>query len=72
MPIADAIRHAIKLFEPRLVNVTVKFAFPPGREQHAILAIHGDMRQGKSVKHVFFELAASGRGTVEARALELD
>ncbi|KLU24052.1 type VI secretion system lysozyme [Caballeronia mineralivorans PML1(12)] len=70
--IADAIRHAIKLFEPRLVNVTVEFAFPPGREQHAILAIDGDMRQGKSVEHVFFELATSGSGTVETRPLELD
>lgn len=71
---ANAIRHAIKLFEPRLANVTVTFEFPPGREDRAVLAIHGDMRQGKSVEHVFFELVsgADGSGAVETRALELD
>ncbi|MGA7811348.1 type VI secretion system baseplate subunit TssE [Caballeronia sp.] len=69
--IAAAIRHAITLFEPRLVNVTVTFAFPSGQDQPPVLAIGGDMRQGKSVEHVFFELAANGSGILDTRSLEL-
>jgi type VI secretion system protein ImpF len=70
--IAAAIRHAITLFEPRLVNIDVKFVFPAGREHDPILAIGGDIRQGKSVEHVFFELATRGDDVVVTPGPELN
>ena len=58
--IAAAIRHAIQLFEPRLTNVTVSFAFPADRAPDAVLLIGGEIREGTGVGHVAFELASSG------------
>ncbi|MDG0024619.1 type VI secretion system baseplate subunit TssE [Trinickia sp. Y13] len=56
--ILAAVRHAIALFEPRLVNVNVKFAFRGDNSRDAVLVVEGDIRVERSVDHVFFELAA--------------
>ena len=68
--IAAAIRHAIQLFEPRLTNVTVSFAFPSDRAPDAILLIGGQIREGTGVDHVAFELAPSGHYTADPRWVE--
>ncbi|SAL24375.1 type VI secretion protein [Caballeronia udeis] len=68
--IAEAIRHAIALFEPRLTNVTVGFAFPADREPGVILLIGGQMREGTGVDHVAFELASAGHHTADPRWVE--
>lgn len=64
--IAASIARAISLFEPRLVNVGVAFAFPAAHAQRAILTISAQMRAGQSVTHVAFELAANGHTLVAA------
>lgn len=58
-----AVRRAIALFEPRLVNVVVKFAFRGKDSRDAMLVVEGDMRVERSVEHVFFELAAGVRAS---------
>lgn len=65
--IAAAIQHAIVLFEPRLKNVTVSFAFPAERAPDAVLLIGGELRAGNGVDHVAFELAPSGHHTADPR-----
>lgn len=57
---AAAVARAISLFEPRLSDVTVTFAFPAGHAQRATLTVAGQMRGGLGVAHVAFELAANG------------
>ncbi|ADG19375.1 type VI secretion system lysozyme-related protein [Paraburkholderia atlantica] len=64
--IAAAIGRAISLFEPRLANVEVAFAFSAAHAQRAILTISAQMRAGQSVTHVAFELAANGHTLVAA------
>jgi type VI secretion system protein ImpF len=64
--IAAAIARAIALFEPRLVDVKVGFAFPAASAGRAILTINAQMRAGQSVTHVAFELAANGHTLVAA------
>jgi type VI secretion system protein ImpF len=64
--IAAVVRRAIELFEPRLANVTVTFAFPPDRSD-ALLVIDGRLREATGVGHVAFQLAASGDGYTDAR-----
>ena len=56
--ILAAVRRAIALFEPRLVNVVVKFGFKDERSRDAVLIVEGDIRVERSVEHVFFEMAA--------------
>ncbi|MGN6086174.1 type VI secretion system baseplate subunit TssE [Trinickia sp.] len=56
--ILAAVRRAIALFEPRLVNVAVKFGFKDETSREAVLVVEGDIRVERSVEHVFFELAA--------------
>ncbi|MGG1947619.1 type VI secretion system baseplate subunit TssE [Trinickia sp. NRRL B-1857] len=56
--ILAAVRRAIALFEPRLVNVAVKFGFKDEMSRDAVLIVEGDIRVERSVEHVFFELAA--------------
>lgn len=56
--ILAAVHRAIGLFEPRLVNVAVKFDFQGKQGRDAVLVVEGDMRVERSVEHVFFELAA--------------
>jgi type VI secretion system protein ImpF len=56
--ILAAVRRSIALFEPRLVNVGVKFAFRSDSSREAVLVVEGDIRVERSVEHVFFELAA--------------
>ncbi len=56
--ILAAVRRAIALFEPRLVNVAVKFGFQGETTRDAVLVVEGDIRVEQSVEHVFFELAA--------------
>ena len=56
--ILAAVRRAIALFEPRLVNVVVKFDFREKAGRDAVLVVEGDIRVERSVEHVFFELAA--------------
>lgn len=69
--IAAAIRHAIQLFEPRLKDVTVSFAFPADHAPDAILLIGGQIREGTGVGHVAFELASSaGHYTADPRWVE--
>jgi type VI secretion system protein ImpF len=65
--IAAAIQRAIALFEPRLTNVSVSFAFPADRAPDAVLLINGEMRQGTGVGHVAFELAHADHHTAEPR-----
>jgi type VI secretion system protein ImpF len=64
--IAAAIGRAISLFEPRLANVNVAFAFPAAHAQRAVLTISAQMRSGPDVTHVAFELAANGQALVAA------
>jgi type VI secretion system protein ImpF len=64
--IVATIARAISLFEPRLVDVDVAFAFPAAHPQRAILTISAQMRAGQSVTHVAFELAANGHTLVTA------
>ncbi|MEX3637370.1 type VI secretion system baseplate subunit TssE [Paraburkholderia sp. BR14320] len=64
--IAAAIGRAIALFEPRLANVEVAFAFSAAHVQRAILTISAQMRAGQSVTHVAFELADNGHTLVAA------
>ena len=64
--ITAVIARAIALFEPRLVNVDVKFAFPAAHAQRAILTINAQIRAGQNVTHVAFELAANGYTLVAA------
>jgi type VI secretion system protein ImpF len=68
--IAAAIQRAIQLFEPRLMNVTVSFAFPADRAPDATLLIGGQIREGTGVDHVAFELASSGHYTADPRWVE--
>ena len=56
--ILAAVRRAIALFEPRLVNVAVKFDPRGDNGRDAMLVVEGDIRVERSVEHVFFELAA--------------
>jgi len=56
--ILAVVRRAVALFEPRLVNVAVKFAFRGENSRDAVLVVEGDIRVERSVEHVFFELAA--------------
>jgi type VI secretion system protein ImpF len=56
--ILAAVRRAIAMFEPRLVNVAVKFGFKGETSRDAVLVVEGDIRVDRSVEHVFFELAA--------------
>lgn len=56
--VLTAVRRAVALFEPRLVNVAVKFAFHGEAHREAVLVVEGDIRVERSVEHVFFELAA--------------
>lgn len=65
--IAAAIQRAIALFEPRLTNVTVSFAFPADRAPDAVLLIGGEIREATGVGHVAFELAPSGHYTADPR-----
>jgi type VI secretion system protein ImpF len=62
--IAAAVKHAIALFEPRLANVSVGFT------PRAVLTVNGDLRSGRSVAHVAFELTGNGEGFAVARASE--
>ncbi|MDR5880053.1 type VI secretion system baseplate subunit TssE [Caballeronia sp. LZ032] len=52
--IAAAVKQAIARFEPRLVNVSVKF------DARAVVSVGGELRAGRNVQHVAFELAADG------------
>ncbi|MDR5758677.1 type VI secretion system baseplate subunit TssE [Caballeronia sp. LZ035] len=52
--IAAAVKQAITRFEPRLVNVSVKF------DARAVVSVGGELRAGRNVTHVAFELAADG------------
>jgi type VI secretion system protein ImpF len=56
--IAGAIARSIAWFEPRLADVTVRFAEAGGHTREAVLAIHARMRAGERISHVAFELAA--------------
>ncbi|MFB9127956.1 type VI secretion system baseplate subunit TssE [Paraburkholderia dipogonis] len=68
--IAAVIQHAIALFEPRLKDVSVSFAFPAERAPDAILMIGGQIREQTGVGHVAFELAPSGHHTADPRWVE--
>ena len=68
--IAAAIKHAIAMYEPRLVNVSVDFVFPADHSPHAVLTIGGELRSGTHVSHVAFELAADGHVAAGERATE--
>lgn len=67
--IAAAVRRAIELFEPRLANVTVRFAFPADRSD-PLLLIDGQLREATGVGHVAFQLAASGGSYTDPRWVE--
>jgi len=67
--IAAAVRRAVELFEPRLANVTVTFAFPSDRSD-PLLLIDGQLREAGGVGHVAFQLAASGDGYTDPRWVE--
>lgn len=56
--ILAAVRRAIALFEPRLVNVAVKFDPRGDNGRDPMLVVEGDIRVERSVEHVFFEMAA--------------
>jgi type VI secretion system protein ImpF len=58
------------LYEPRLTNVTVNFAFPAERAPEAVLLIGGELREGTGVGHVAFELAPSSHHTADPRWVE--
>jgi type VI secretion system protein ImpF len=70
--IAAAVRRSIALFEPRLQDVKVAFAFPSGNERQAVLAVDGTMRVNRSVEHVFFELQTDSPGAADARWRDAD
>ncbi|TKC88060.1 type VI secretion system baseplate subunit TssE [Trinickia terrae] len=69
--IAAAVSRAIALFEPRLVNVSVSFSLPPGREPYPVLTIAGRLNAGPSVEHMSFELETVSRDAVDVRWTEL-
>ncbi|BCG04344.1 hypothetical protein PPGU19_089120 (plasmid) [Paraburkholderia sp. PGU19] len=66
--IADVVKRAITLFEPRLANVTVGFVFPSDHATHAVLTIDAQLRAGSNVAHVAFELATDGLTVSDARS----
>ncbi|QGZ64855.1 type VI secretion system baseplate subunit TssE [Paraburkholderia acidisoli] len=66
--IAAAVRHAITLFEPRLANVSVNFAFASDHAPRAVMMIGGEVRSGPHVAHVSFELAADAGAAQAARS----
>jgi type VI secretion system protein ImpF len=68
--IAAIAKHAITLFEPRLVNVSVDFVVPAGPAPRAVLTIGGDVRSGSSVARVVFKLAKDAEGALAARVTE--
>jgi type VI secretion system protein ImpF len=68
--IAAAVKHAVALFEPRLANVSVNFAFPDTHASRAVVTVGGDLRSGRDVTRVAFELAANGERFTVARAAE--
>lgn len=70
--IAAAVRRSIALFEPRLQDVKVAFAFPSGNERQAVLAVDGTMRVNRSVEHVFFELQTDSPGAADPRWRDAD
>jgi type VI secretion system protein ImpF len=68
--IAAVIRRAIAMFEPRLADATVKFTFPSGADKNPLLVIDGKLNASTSVRHVFFEMAASSEGAADPRWAE--
>ncbi|AVG41157.1 type VI secretion system baseplate subunit TssE [Achromobacter insolitus] len=60
--VAAVIRHAIKLYEPRLANVTVDMTPAANGIGPCRLDIRADMMVGGAVNHVAFELLAGAPG----------
>lgn len=56
--IAAAVARAIAWFEPRLEDVTIRFAEPGRHANEAVLTIRAAMRAGERISRVAFELAA--------------
>ncbi|CAG4890060.1 type VI secretion system baseplate subunit TssE [Paraburkholderia saeva] len=70
--IAAAIQHAITLFEPRLANVTVRFAGNAAQSAQPAMLVSGDLRMATGLARVAFELSAAGEPSADLHGTDHD
>lgn len=68
--IEAAFARAIGLFEPRLTDISVKFASSAGAAQRPVVKVRARLRAAAATDHVAFELAPGGLAEADPRWTE--